>query len=108
MAAIDFPASPTIGQVFTAGNSTWTWDGAKWASGLSPYAYLPLAGGTMAGPLLLSRDPVATAEAATKNYVDNQDSLDLPLTGGTLTGNLAIAPAAGAALTLNKAVAGER
>jgi hypothetical protein len=27
---IDFPASPTVGQVFTAGGVSWTWDGAKW------------------------------------------------------------------------------
>jgi hypothetical protein len=26
MAAIDFPTSPTSGQVFTVGNITWTWD----------------------------------------------------------------------------------
>ena len=41
---IDFPASPTLGQQFTAAGVTWTWDGAKWtASGLS-VAYVPLAG----------------------------------------------------------------
>jgi hypothetical protein len=34
---IDFPASPTIGQQFTAAGVTWIWDGAKWLpSGLSP------------------------------------------------------------------------
>jgi hypothetical protein len=26
MAAIDFPTSPTSGQVFTVGNITWTWN----------------------------------------------------------------------------------
>ena len=32
---IDFPASPTLGQVFTSGAQNWTWDGAKWvASGV--------------------------------------------------------------------------
>ena len=32
---IDFPASPTLGQVFTSGAQSWTWDGAKWvASGV--------------------------------------------------------------------------
>jgi hypothetical protein len=29
---IDFPASPSLGQVFTSGASSWTWDGAKWAA----------------------------------------------------------------------------
>jgi hypothetical protein len=34
---IDFPASPTVGQQFTAAGVTWIWDGAKWLpSGLSP------------------------------------------------------------------------
>ena len=34
---IDFPASPTLGQQFTAAGVTWTWDGAKWLpAGLSP------------------------------------------------------------------------
>jgi hypothetical protein len=41
---IDFPASPTVGQQFTAAGVTWVWDGTKWAaSGLS-IAYVPLAG----------------------------------------------------------------
>ena len=32
---IDFPASPTVGQVFISGAQSWTWDGAKWvASGV--------------------------------------------------------------------------
>ena len=37
MAAIDFPASPSIGQAFTAGNGvTYTWNGLLWvASGAS-------------------------------------------------------------------------
>ena len=34
---IDFPASPTPGQQFTAAGVTWIWDGAKWLpEGLSP------------------------------------------------------------------------
>ena len=32
---IDFPANPTVGQTFTSGAQSWTWDGAKWvASGV--------------------------------------------------------------------------
>jgi hypothetical protein len=68
--ALDFPASPTIGQQFTAAGVTWVWDGTKWtASGLS-VAYLPLAGGTMSGPIVLAADPAANLQAATKQYVD--------------------------------------
>jgi len=33
--------------------------------------YVPLAGGTMTGPLTLSTDPAAPYQAADKNYVDN-------------------------------------
>ena len=35
MAAIDFPTSPTVGQEFTAGGLTWTWDGVKWTAASS-------------------------------------------------------------------------
>ena len=28
--ALDFPNSPTLGQVYTAANKSWTWDGYKW------------------------------------------------------------------------------
>ena len=30
MASLDFPASPTVGQTYTANGSTWTWDGVSW------------------------------------------------------------------------------
>src|SRR4249919_3258248 len=41
---LDFPASPTVGQTFSAAGVTWTWDGVKWtAMGLS-VAYVPVAG----------------------------------------------------------------
>lgn len=32
MASIDFPNSPTIGDVFTAGNSSYQWTGTSWVS----------------------------------------------------------------------------
>ena len=34
--ALDFPNSPTIGQVFTVSNATWTWDGVKWTANGTP------------------------------------------------------------------------
>ena len=37
--------------------------------------YLPLAGGTLTGPLILSSDPTVSAQAATKNYVDAHTGL---------------------------------
>lgn len=30
MPALNFPSSPTNGQVFTGANKSWTYDGAKW------------------------------------------------------------------------------
>jgi hypothetical protein len=32
MAAIDFPNSPTVGQLFTVGSITWQWNGTVWRS----------------------------------------------------------------------------
>ena len=49
---IDFPNSPTAGQQFSAAGVNWTWDGVKWTAA-ADVAYLPLAGGTMLGPLTL-------------------------------------------------------
>ena len=50
--------------------------------------YVPLAGGTMTGALQLSGDPASENQAATKHYVDTLAATELPLTGGTLSGNL--------------------
>lgn len=30
MPAIDFPNSPTVGQLFTVGDTTWEWTGTVW------------------------------------------------------------------------------
>ena len=32
MASIDFPNSPTVGDIFTAGNSSYRWTGVAWVS----------------------------------------------------------------------------
>lgn len=50
--------------------------------------YVPIAGGTMTGPLQLNNDPVSTDQAATKHYVDVSVAADLPLAGGSLSGTL--------------------
>jgi hypothetical protein len=37
--ALDFPNSPTLGQVFTSGTKKWTWDGSYWnSSNITPNA----------------------------------------------------------------------
>ena len=57
--------------------------------------YLPIAGGTLTGPLLLNANPTANLGAATKQYVDalgnTAAATYLPLAGGALTGPLALA-----------------
>ncbi len=49
---------------------------------------LTASGGTLSGPLTLCCDPTQPMQAANRLYVDKQTALDLPLTGGTLTGPL--------------------
>lgn len=44
--AIDFPASPTVNQVFTSGGQSWTWDGTKWNSLSSGFVDAPSDGNT--------------------------------------------------------------
>ena len=29
---LDFPSTPSIGQTYTVGNSTWVWNGTQWTS----------------------------------------------------------------------------
>ena len=29
--ALDFPASPTVGQTYKVGDTTWTWNGTSWS-----------------------------------------------------------------------------
>lgn len=69
-------------------------DGAFWsriANTIDLSGYLPLGGGTMTGPLILSRDPVDPMEAATRQFVLAQaGGASLLLTGGTLTGPLVL------------------
>ncbi|MGA7522415.1 MAG: hypothetical protein WBW84_08025 [Acidobacteriaceae bacterium] len=52
--------------------------------------WLPLAGGTLTGPLTLNSDPTASNQAATKHYADQLAAAQLPLAGGTLTGPLTV------------------
>jgi hypothetical protein len=58
----------------------------------SDAAKLPLAGGTMTGPIVLAADPAAAMQATTRRYVDNGF---LPIIGGTLAPTTS-----GAALTI--------
>lgn len=65
-----FPINPAPGDIAVGANgATWVWDGAKWVGGMGG-PYLPLAGGTMTGRLLLYANPTEPFEATTKDYVD--------------------------------------
>jgi hypothetical protein len=47
-------------------------------------AYVPLAGGTMTGPLALPADPTSPNQAADRNYVDNGLAVKAGLVNGTV------------------------
>ena len=53
-----------------------------------PEELLTISGTTMTGPLTLCCDPTQPLQAADKHYVDENVALDVPLTGGTMTGPL--------------------
>jgi hypothetical protein len=55
MAALDFPASPTVGQQYVAPNGvTYQWSGTFWfvIGGVSGGPFLPMIGGTLTGELV--------------------------------------------------------
>jgi hypothetical protein len=81
----DVPPTPPSGQFMGAVSAA-----TKFAQlgFFNPSAvYLPVAGGTLTGPLILAADPTAALGAATKQYVDNR----LPIAGGQMLGPLALA-----------------
>jgi hypothetical protein len=56
-----FPEAPTDGRIYGRDGQTTSW-----------VAVLPLAGGTMTGPLILSGNPTTALQAATMQYVQSQ------------------------------------
>lgn len=77
--AFDFPATPTVGTVFTSsdGKAKYFWNGSAWmmGSGVSTPVdaearYVNTDGDVMTGPLTLNGDPVDALHAATRQYVD--------------------------------------
>ena len=95
----DFPASPTSGQVVQnpANGAAWQWDGNKWDA-LTLGMYLPIAGGTLTGPLILSGNATAQLGAVPLQQLNASLATYLPLGGGTMTGGLQLSGNAAAQL----------
>lgn len=74
MAAIDFPSSPSVGQVFTANNSTWQWDGVTWV------AYNPTSGNLIFSAGTLDAGVVSTGTGGTTVTETLPNSLPSPYT----------------------------
>lgn len=81
--AIDFPNSPTNGQTFTVGDTTWTYDGSKWnknavtisgPTGPNPLVIQP---GTPSATnvLWLDTDATSTNPSVPSSVVDNKGEL---------------------------------
>jgi hypothetical protein len=84
----DFPNNPVVNQSVTAPNGGFfIWDGSKWTNGAgpSPTLYLPLAGGTMGGPLTLSGNATQPMHAVPLQQLTAVTGGPfLPLVGGTV------------------------
>lgn len=55
--------------------------------------YMPIAGGTFTGEVILKADPTKALGAATMQYVDNKASNYMPKSGGTFTGAITLSGA---------------
>jgi hypothetical protein len=72
---------------YSTSGSTWNW--LNYFANDSDTRYLKTSGGTLSGSLTLNADPTLNLQAATKQYVDSVvNSGGLPLTGGTMTGQI--------------------
>jgi hypothetical protein len=58
-----FPAAPTTGQTYRAGNGvTYTWDGTKWTGNVGSVNYVAKSGDTMSGLLTVRNDLAVTGD----------------------------------------------
>jgi hypothetical protein len=74
---LDFPNVPTDGQIFNAAGVSWMWDGTKWTSVLSAGGpFLPLAGGSMTGPLNFTATGGNTSRSAQDRAADTVNVRD--------------------------------
>ena len=78
--ALDFPASPTLNQIYTSGNKSWVWNGSGWAANNTIGTTITLAGTqTLTNKTLVSVQELwtisATAATGTINYDINTQSI---------------------------------
>jgi hypothetical protein len=101
--ALDFPNSPTNGQIFTTADGSWLWDTTKWKSG-NGVGFLATIGDTPPplptpgllwwnsspgiGQLYVYYNDSTSSQWVTANNMGG--GLYLPLTGGTVTGSVTI------------------
>jgi len=82
MAALDFPSSPTVGQVFTSGSQTWVWDGEKWNTSSGAFSDAPANGASIR--------VVTTIAGGTSNVISAQ----FGASGGVYIGQTPVDPGA--------------
>jgi hypothetical protein len=84
--ALYFPDTPAVDDVFNNGIVQWIWDGVKWTGGganvVDMSAYLPLAGGTMTGPLAVSPSNLQVDGGATDQILTTDGNSNLAWQGG--------------------------
>lgn len=90
MAALDFPSSPTVGQVYTANGKSWQWDGVSWIS----YNTLIAAG---SNTQIQFNNSGAFGASAGLTW----NGTTLTTTGLNNTGNTTLGDASGDTLTIN-------
>jgi hypothetical protein len=66
MAALDFPASPTVGQIYTANGRSWKWDGAAWIS-----ANLITSIGVTGSTMTIYGSPIANPDATSMTFANS-------------------------------------
>ena len=96
MAALDFPASPTLNQIYTANGKSWIWDGTAW----NPYG-----GGISTLPIANGGTGQTTAVAAFDALAPTTTKGDLIVHNGTDNVRVAVGATNGHVLTVDSAEA---